>query len=151
MGYNSTDESRIVTLGKGDFIEEPFGEAPHWMVPLSMEDAFVVHEACLEMLDKFSMSTKALHAESTLFTIIGTCWWRRLPLTANDIWPMLKAHGAEGIEAREFGSLFDFGLRLLTAVNGRTPVKRKRMAALSKPRYHSKRQAEFWINYFGHE
>jgi hypothetical protein len=120
------------------------------MIPFSIEDVLAVHEAVLRTIDKH-VNEGHRRLEKTIFPIVGACWWQRLPISAEELWPMLTAHGFQANDRSEFSKLFEFGRNLLTRNHGRRPIKRKRMAPLSKGRYLSENAREQWIEFFGHD
>jgi hypothetical protein len=115
---------------------------PTWMPPVSIEDNAHLHEGMLRYLVRTSASRNRRVRKESIQSLIATCWWGRLPLDGNDIWPMLAAHGVRESDRSFLIQHFEFGLDLLRNVNGRRAIKRKRMPAFSENIYLSKAQRE---------
>jgi hypothetical protein len=133
--------SRVVTPLYDLFLIEPIAPPPGWMLPLSIEDALSVHENMLRGLDYEADPSGESPLRHLCYPIVTGTWWRRLPLSADDIWPMLQAHNFFQSTKKDFATLFDFGNRVLVRARGRPAIKRKRMPPLSRGRYQPDSQA----------
>lgn len=105
-----------------------------WAPPLSLEDTLALHEIALDVLSRPS-GRRGPSISDIARAITSVAWWARLPVSADEIWPMLEAHGVRGRGRIEFIRLFDFGQRLLVANHGRKPNSRKRMSPMSRAKY----------------
>jgi hypothetical protein len=117
---------------------------PPWMPPLSIQDAFILHEMVLLAAERDLMRTEAQ------YPLINVCWSHRLPLSGSEVWAMLEAHGCDPIARPVVIERFDFGVGLLVGTQGRPPVKKRRMPALSKGRYLTARKKADWQRLFGY-
>lgn len=151
MDYQTDGSFRIVTPLSDLFIVEPFGDVPAWMPPFSIEDALALHEAILMTFDRSRQETGTAAIPLAIHPIVATCWWRRMPISSDEAWGMLAAHGFDVLNPYEFSRFFSFGIELLIATHGRKPIRKRRMEPLSRPRYLPPKQREFWINFFGHD
>jgi hypothetical protein len=120
------------------------------MPPISIEDNALLHESLLLSLDRITAAHDRSMVGKSLRGIVGTCWSRRLPLDGADIWPMLDAHGVGPHLKADVIDFFEFGVSLLTATQGRSAVKRKRMPAMAQGRYLTTAQRELRLKIFGH-
>jgi hypothetical protein len=150
MDYDKSGGSRVVTSWTDLFLVEPFPNTPDWMPPLSVDDALALHESFLRGLDRTLALKRKQHISTVCLSLVATTWGRRLPLSPEIIWPMLKAHNFSG-DRNNFSALYDFGLDLLIRTNGRKPIKRKLMEPLSRGKYMTPAQRTHWIQFFGHD
>lgn len=151
MNYGHPNHLRIVSPWLELFLAPGTMGVPDWMPPLSIEDACALHEQVLESLRRHPDPRGRKGASDMIRGIISRCWWERLPLSGEEVWRVLAAHGVRpslGPIAIEY---FDFGTGLLVGANGRKSVKRRRMPALLRGRYFSKKGREDWIKLFGHD
>ncbi|MGU9980723.1 hypothetical protein ACJ4V0_11855 [Phreatobacter sp. HK31-P] len=93
--------------------------------------------------------TKLSRLENAEFAIIQTVWWQRYPVRAEDLWPMLEAHGFPKSHLLRFVDRFNFGIDLLVHAQGRRPNSRRRMEPLSKGRYLTAAQVALRSRIFG--
>lgn len=147
MPYDKQGHTRTVTKYLDLFVEEAFSTPPLWMPSFSIEDCLAIHEFMLRMFD--SLRTSSL--DNSIHTLIGTCWQLRIPISGNEMLPILSAHGFDRNKNGDFERLFDFGFQLLIRTQGRPPIKRRKMAAFSRGKYLSKNARAFWIDHFGHD
>lgn len=124
---------------------------PSWMVPLSIDDACSLHE---QVLDSLNIAEHPAGVDPLLWIaqgLVTRCWCRRLPVSGEEVWRVLTAHGVPTAGRVEFARLFDFGMALLVGANGRPPVRRMRMPPLSQGRYLTRRARALWIKHLGHD
>lgn len=151
MPYDRNGVTRSVMPFHDLYLDVNEFSLPTWMPPLSIEDAAHVHDGMLRYLVGTAASrSRRVHKEA-IQSLIATCWWRRLPLDGNDIWPMLAAHGVRESAQSLLIQYFEFGLDLLRNLNGRRAIKRKRMPAFSENIYLSKAQRELRYRILGHD
>jgi hypothetical protein len=150
MEYEKTRALRMVMPSHELYLDSKLFVVPAWMPPISIEDNALLHECLLGSLDKITAAHGRSMVGNSLLGIIATCWWQRLPLDGADIWPMLDAHGVASNLKADFIEFFEFGVSLLTAIQGRPAVKRKRMRAMSQGRYLTKGRRELRLKKFGH-
>jgi hypothetical protein len=116
---------------------------PSWMPSVSIDDNAALHESLRSHLSEAIVAGNAIAVGNALREFIYTCWQRRLPLDGKAIWPMLEAHGVDQHLKNAVGDVFDFGIDLLRSTQGRPPVKRKLMPAMSKGRYLTPTERKF--------
>jgi hypothetical protein len=150
MDYEAIDYVQTVTRFMDLYIVEPFASPASWMPQFSIQDVLAIHESMLRVLDMLMKSHARKPLHECIGPIVSACWRQRLPISGHEIWPMLEAHGFAETQRPEFINLFEFGFDLLIRTHGRPPIKRKRMAPLSKGRYLSKGNREIYLRHFGH-
>lgn len=123
---------------------------PDWMPPLSIEDNAHLHERLLLRHGDLVAVQDRSAFRGLLASIVDVCWRCRLPLTGQEIWLLLEAHGVDARWRQEVIELFAFGIELLTGSNGRPAVKRRRMRPMSQGRYLTKGDRELRLRIFGH-
>jgi hypothetical protein len=133
------------------FVDQDLMTVPTWMPPLSIEDACALHEQVLESLRWPARGRSGKAAAKIVQGVITRCWGDRLPLTGQQVWAVLAAHGAKPSLKLPSIELFDFGMAVLVGSQGRAPVKRRLMAPLSRGRYLSKQGREMWLKLFRHD
>lgn len=147
-GDSSTGRDQICIRGEGqsrpgmrvfspnDFLAaaEPLPPPPSWLPPLSCHDLFCIDEAVLYALSGCFRNGK-VPTWISIFRAIHAIWSLRLPVRAREVFPVFRAHGLAGRYEKKFNELFDFGLDLLIDAQGRAPVQRRRMPAMSRGQY----------------
>lgn len=136
---------RIVMPNNDAFIESKEFIISDWILPLSIEDNFFVHESMIQMLNCVMFS------RASLIPIISTCWQQRLPVSGAEIWRALQAHGVDAAIKSITIDDFEFGIALLTRTSGRPAVRRRRMSPMSKGRYSTPSQQEIRLRLFVYE
>jgi hypothetical protein len=109
----------------------PLPAIPPWAPPLSLRDAGELDGAIISFCHRCTAKRKWLWVQEAFFGLIGFVWERRFPLTPEELWGVLRAHGVPDRERGRCQRLFKEGLELLTVVRGRKPVKGKRVKALT--------------------
>jgi hypothetical protein len=123
-GDPDTTLLRVPYLGD-QFLREPLQPAPSWMCPLAISDLLVLEEGAMRaLLRAFESGAKTIRVEAAQ-VLVAAAWWRRLPVTGEQIWAMLQAHGFEERWQSDFCQLFDFGFSLLVSTHGRKPIRKK--------------------------
>jgi hypothetical protein len=72
--------------------------------------------------------------------LVGFVWIHRLPITGTDLAGMLEAHGFPAESLGKAQEAIDYGLNMLIWMNGRKPIRRRRVEPLSISRYHPLRR-----------
>jgi hypothetical protein len=126
-----------------NFLCLPMTKIPTWLCHLSIDDLAAIEDACLQLALKYALAKKSTPWSDLLLPIIATVRGRRLPVLSNDVWPTLLAHGFSRKEKANFQRFFNFAI-LLISLNGRAPIKRKRMPPMSRGRYLSPGQQEYF-------
>ena len=117
------------------FVYFPFITIPEWLCHLSVDDLSLIDKSCLETALRFAMAKTTTSLADLLLPILLTIRRRKLPVSSNDIWPTLVAHGFPRKRKQKFKEFFDFGLRVLLLFNGRAPIQRRGMKPMSRGRY----------------
>lgn len=151
MPYDKPGVLRMVMPSHELFLDAQLLVVPSWMAPLSIRDNAFLHDSLPSSLNDLTPATDHGITDQSLDWIIATCWRHRLPLVGAEVWPVLKAHGADAKLEAGFINCFDFGTRLLTTTQGRPSVKRRRMSPMSKGRYITKAQQSIRLELFGHD
>jgi hypothetical protein len=66
----------------------------------------------------------------SLNEVIRKIWLSRLPLEPNELWLILKAHGAPERSEAKIVEFYERGRNLLVYAIGRKPIKKKRVEPL---------------------
>ena len=141
---------RIASTERDRCLRQSHFEIPRWMPELSMDDNAALHESLLRNIRCLFLAENRAELTEGLHGVIGCLWWRRFPLRGEDLWPMLFAHGVQMHLKEEAEELIDFGLNLLRRVQGRAPIKKKRMRPMSQRSYQTERQRGLHIRISGH-
>jgi len=108
----------------------PFAPTPEWAPPLCMSDAGEIDQAMVHFCERsFEKGKWKIHWDS-LNEVVRTIWYKRLPLEANELWLILKAHGAPKRSELEVVEFYERGRNLLVHSCGRKPIKKKRVGPL---------------------
>jgi hypothetical protein len=143
MDYDPLGRLTIIHPTLDIYLDAASYKVPDWAPPLSIDDALGLHETAIEALN--SQAVVGYRSADELAEGQATAvWWRRLPIDADTIWPMLQAHGAAPRVRKEFRHLFSFGHRLLVRNHGRKPVRRKQMKPFEVGRYMTEKDRELW-------
>jgi len=140
------DDKRTLTrIGyqRDKFTFFPFESIPSWLAELSVDDLSAIDESCLNIVLNFAMAKRETNWADLLLPILSAIRSKRLPVTSHDVWLTLTAHRFPKQHKQKFKENFDFGLRLLLLLNGRPPIKRKRMRPMSRGRYLTPSQEEW--------
>jgi len=132
-----TEERGILTrisYQRDRFNYFPLRTIPEWLCHLSMDDLGAIDESCLDTVLNFTVAKERTSWADLLLPIFSTIRSRRLPVSSDDIWGTLAAHGFRK-NKEKFKEHCDFGLRLLLLFNGRPPIRRRRMDPMSRGRY----------------
>jgi hypothetical protein len=151
MNYAPETHTRVVDPSLELFIDPEAMTVPDWMPALSIEDACALHEQVLQSLQFPPQGSARKAAAKIVTSVVARCWGQRLPLDGAEVWAVLAAHGARDELKTASIELFDFGLALLVGAQGRVPIRRRRMSALSRGRYLTKKGRELWVRLFGHD
>ena len=141
---------RIVTPGIDYFVLPDALGQTDWIPPLSIEDNIAVHRAILDGLIQ-PPARRSDYVQAMAKRLASTCWHRRLPLSGEEVWLTLSAHGAPGQWRDPFVDSVSFGIGLLVASRGRSLNGRRRMAPFAKARYLTERERELRLRLFGRD
>jgi hypothetical protein len=133
-----------ISYGRDSFTYSPLKKIPDWLCHLSIDDLSAIEDSCLNTALDFATAKGIPSWADLLLPVFSTIRSRRLPVVSDDIWSTLVAHGFSMKHKQKFKECFDFGLRLLLLFNGRPPIRRRRMAPMSRGRYLTPGQEEWW-------
>ena len=132
----ATDQQMTISFERDEFVKTPLKPLPNWICPLSIEDMGALESACIyQIMDTLQDGIE--FRPRTLWSIISVVWQRRLPITADEIWAVALAHGANPTWGEQFRTLLDFGIQTQIALNGRKAIARKRCAPFSVGNYYT--------------
>jgi len=151
MAYHEPGALRMVMPSHELFLDVERLVVPAWMPSLSIEDNGFLHESLLLSLEDIKAARGRENVGKSLLSLIATCWGRRLPLRATELWLLLNAHGVGSELKPDVVDYFDFGTKLLTQTQGRPAVKRRQMPAMSRGRYLTEAQRALRAEIFGHD
>ena len=103
---------------------------PRWLPPLILREAAEVHEVVLIVCNRFAELGAAKWRPAIFYRLIEHCWRKRLPLTGDEIWELLVAHGMLNKFEKEARRLYIEGTELLVYTHGRKPINKKRITPL---------------------
>lgn len=108
----------------------PFAPVPEWAPPLCMSDAGEIDQATVRFCEMSFQKGKWKTDWNSLNEVIAVSWYKRLPLEPNELWLILKAHGAPETSEPEIVEFYERGRNLLVYSCGRKPIKKKRVKPL---------------------
>ncbi len=139
------EESAACNISKDRFLFYPVFEAPYWHPDIAMVDFEVIEAAVLEILVKTDLLDSV--DDSSIFDIVYIIWRKRLPIAPRQIVDIAIAHGARRKHLNEFEQKLDFGMSCQVYLNGRRPVMRKKVKAMTVGRYLTKSEREIRISH----
>ena len=104
---------------------------PNWMPPLCMREAAELDEVAIAVCDRYAKMHSLTWNPTLLYRLVDHCWRNRLPLSSDEIWAILEAHGMPKKFAKEVKRSCTEGTQLLVYSHGRKPIKKKRVKPLS--------------------
>jgi len=144
LDHENSNTLCIVDKYRDLYVEEQLLTIPEWMPPLSIQDCELIHR-CVQNFVLFMEGSHSRSAiQNAMYGIVECSWSNRLPITGNETWAILQAHGIDNRLRKDAIAFFEFGVGLLTNVKGRRAVMRKRMPAMSKVRYITKAKHDLW-------
>jgi hypothetical protein len=117
------------------FAFAPIKQLPDWLCRLSIDDLCALDDSVVHTAALFAVSENKTWSVETLLPILNVVRSRRLPLSGADLWPTLEAHGCSPETRSSFENYFDFAIKVLIAMVGRRPIKRKLVDPMSIGRY----------------
>lgn len=115
-------------------IDESSFSTPPWAPPASLSDYAHIHSSMIEGWRAELSSGVQSALRSSFLQIVVAIWWLRLPLSFDDLWPSLEAHGWPIAMRGLLEDRFDFSMTALRLGAGRKAIKRKRVEAFFVPR-----------------
>jgi hypothetical protein len=114
----------------------PGGSLPPWVPPIPLKEAGQLDLIARLLCTEHHPGSHPTPDLSLLYEFIGYIWQQRLPLTGDEVWAVLEAHGAPLQWRCEVLSRYHYGLEALVRLVGRKPYKNRRVPplSLSKPR-----------------
>ena len=109
----------------------PAPEPPSWAPPVELRIAAELDRAVVAFCEAGSVAGGWVLDWPALFEIIRLVWSKRLPLSAEEMWGLLMAHGVPGEWEEEIVGFFQRGRDLLVYAIGKRPVKKYRVQPLS--------------------
>ena len=103
---------------------------PSWLPPLALRDAAELDEVAVWFCDRCSASGQFVWDRTSFYEVIRLCWQRRFPLTPDEVWSVLCAHGMPSELVIESQRTFLEGTELLVYTHGRKAIKKKRVKQL---------------------
>lgn len=142
--YETGDTLTRIGYKRDRFAYSPIAKIPNWLCHLSMDDLSALDESALLTVINFASAKISENWANLLLPLIATVRSRRLPVLAADIWPTLTAHGFSRKKMKNFHKFFDFGIELLASLHGRPAIRRKKMPPMSRGRYLTPGQQEYY-------
>lgn len=111
----------------------PAEPVARWLPPLSMSEAAALDEIVVSVCSRFAeLGYDKWHCD-TFYKLINHCWQKRLPLSVDEVWAILAAHGMPIVFEKNARRSYIEGTGLLIYTHGREPIKKKRIPPLSLP------------------
>jgi hypothetical protein len=104
---------------------------PDWLPPLCMRETAELDEIVLAVCDRYAKMGSPKWNAAPFYRLIEHCWRNRLPLSSDEVWVMLEAHGIPKKFEKEVRRAYIEGTQLLVYSHGRKPIKKKRVKPLS--------------------
>jgi hypothetical protein len=144
--FDNDPKDTLTRIGykRDKFAYFPITRVPDWLCHLSIDDLSAIEESSLLTVLNFADAPKKKKWCDILEPLIATVRGRRLPILGADIWPTLIAHGFSARQKTNFCDFFDFGVDLLVLLNGRRAIRRKEMHPMSRGRYLTPGQEEYY-------
>ena len=111
----------------------PAESVAKWLPPLSMREAAALDEIVVSVCSRFAEPRYDKWHCSIFYKLISYCWQERLPLSGDDIWKILAAHGMSNEFEMDARRSYVEGTELLIFTHGRKSIKTKRISPLSSP------------------
>jgi hypothetical protein len=108
-------------------------DVPNWLCSLSIDDLWAIDDAALQAALVIEVGNQ--WSARAILPLVARVRERRLPVLAHDLWLTLRSHGFSHRLKQDFYRLFDFSIELLVSLNGRPPIKKKRVEPMSIGRY----------------
>jgi hypothetical protein len=113
---------------RSDIIEPiPAPEPPSWAPPIELRSAAELDQTVVAFCDAGNVAGGWIVDLPAFFEVIRLIWSKRLPLSAGEMWAVLKAHGVPDDYEEEIAEFFQKGRDLLIYAVGKKPVKRYRV------------------------
>jgi hypothetical protein len=109
----------------------PRGPLPAWIPQISLKAAGPLEDYARKLCDKDAPGSHPTPNLQLLYRLIECIWLQRLPLTADEVWAVLEAHGAPLDWRSEVTSRYQYGIAALRCVVGRKPFKNRHVPPLS--------------------
>ncbi|MBI4252342.1 MAG: hypothetical protein HY618_07770 [Candidatus Tectomicrobia bacterium] len=106
---------------------------PDWMPPIPSRDAEEADRGIIHFCGTSSWGGKPKPDWQAFMSLTRFVWQKRLPICRRELAAMLMAHGVPREHTATLARFFDYGRRLLIAVAGRKPVKKKRKRTWTYP------------------
>jgi hypothetical protein len=128
-GAPSHEECRV-SMKRDLFHRLPKPHVPEWAPPLPIDDALKLDENVVELCNRWTTVPRRIPSFLQIF--IHNIWILRIPLSAAEIWEIIRRHGGLPEHAEAFQHRLREGRELLSLVAPRKPVKKKRIKPLSR-------------------
>ena len=104
-----------------------------WLPPLNLREAAELDEVVVTVCRRFLELGAGKWHRGAYYRLINHCWRKRLPLSEDEVWAILAAHGMPKKFEKEARRAYLEGTELLVYAHGRKPIKKKRVSPLSLP------------------
>jgi len=106
---------------------------PKWLPPLTLREAAELDEVVVTVCKRFQELGTGKWHRGAFYQLIDHCWRKRLPISEDEIWANLGAHGMPKKFEKQTRRSYLEGAELLVYTHGRKPIKKKRVSPLSMP------------------
>jgi hypothetical protein len=119
-------EATAMRIRLKEFERLPASDPPNWAPPISLSDASGLDELVIHLCEKGNSPDGWAINWNAYYEVICLIWRRRIPITADEWWSVLHAHGIDDRFAPELKDFFTRGRDLLVTANGKKPANKKR-------------------------
>ena len=117
---------------QSDIIEPiPAPEPPEWAPPVGLGVAAELDSVVVNFCERGNCESGWIVNWPTFYEIVRFTWTKRLPLQAEELWAMLRAHGVPDEFREDLSEFFQKGRDLLVYAVGKKPIKKRRVRPLS--------------------
>jgi hypothetical protein len=113
------------------FMKLPLPPIPNWAPPLILQEAGELDDAVIEFCRRCTTKGRWVWDHQAFYDLVAFVWRKRLPLTPEEVWTVLEAHGVPKKAKGRCQRLLREGIGLLTRANGRKAINAKRSKPLS--------------------
>ena len=115
-----------------DIIEPiPAPEPPEWAPPVELSVAAELDLVVVKFCEAGNRESGWIIDWTAFYEIVRFTWLKRLPLQAEEIWVVLRAHGVPDEFREELSEFFRKGRDLLVYAVGKKPIKKTRVKPLA--------------------
>ena len=121
----------------------PASEPPDWAPPISLADASELDMLIVSFCEHGNSADGWFINWEIFYRLISSVWRLRLPITGDELWRVLRAHGVSEQFEADLTGFFTKGRDLLVYTVGHRPVKKKRTSLFMWVKLGGRLMADF--------